>query len=212
MYSGDYRTSFEIDDAHIRGSRVRDIRVLAVAGDVDEIRSSLYTDGRGDRVGLGVDHRDVVRSAIDHVNLILCAVSSDTGRIASNMKSLRQSEITKVDHADSVALAVGDIGEFTKGRSVIGQLLLAEIPPSDSAKDGHEHSDDEEFAQGSISSREEKSSRGWLRSLMHRNGFRGKETGIDFRKADETAIALPTPALRSEWSIVVRPTSRHLRR
>ena len=35
----DNRASFEIDDADIRRARIRDIRALAVDGDVDEIRA-----------------------------------------------------------------------------------------------------------------------------------------------------------------------------
>lgn len=155
MYGGDNGTILKIDDAHVRRAAVRHVGARAIGRNVDEIRSSLHADGGNDRIGLSVDYRDVVRSAIDHINLILPAVGGDTGRIASNMKRFGQSEIAKIDHADSVAFAVGDIGELPKGRSVIGHLLLAEIPPSESAKDGHEYSDDKEFSQGSISSREE---------------------------------------------------------
>src|SRR3954469_17221328 len=109
----------------------------------------MHTDRRDDRVRLRVNHVDVIRSAVDDVYLVLLAVSGDPGGFAAHVQGLRQPEIAQINHADGVALAVGDVGKLAECGTILGKRLLAKIPPSQSAEDGQQHSDEEELSQGS---------------------------------------------------------------
>jgi hypothetical protein len=62
---------------------------------------------------------------------------------------LREGEFADVDHADCIALAVGDVGVFAIGGAVVGQSLLAEVPPGEPAEDGEQDDDEEKFFQES---------------------------------------------------------------
>src|SRR5208282_2905001 len=118
-----------------------------VFGDVDEIRAPVHADRGRDGVRLGVDDGYIVRSRVDHVDFVLLAVGRDAGRFAAYGDGLRERERAQIDHADRVALAVGDVSVFAVKRPVVGQRLLAKVPPGSSAEDGEQNRDKEEFSQ-----------------------------------------------------------------
>jgi hypothetical protein len=107
----------------------------------------VYTDRCDDGVRLGVDDADIIRSRVDDVDFVLLAVGGNAGGLAPHVQSLRQRERPQIDHADRVALAVGDVGVLTKCGAVVRKRWLAEIPPPQTAKDGNQHCDEEELSQ-----------------------------------------------------------------
>ena len=116
----------------------------------------MHPDCGYDRVRFGIDHAYVAGCGVDHVNLVLLCVDSETSRFAAHAKRLRQFEGPQINHADGIALSVADIGIFPESRLVIRQRLLTEIPPSRTREDRNEDSSEEELAQGSKSIREKK--------------------------------------------------------
>src|SRR5215469_9290445 len=108
----------------------------------------MHADRGQHGVRFRVDHADVVRSGIDHVNFILFAVAGDTGRLDSHAQRLGEFKPAQIDHADRIAFAVCDVGILTKCRSVARQRLFAEIPPADPAENRQKYRDEEEFSQG----------------------------------------------------------------
>jgi hypothetical protein len=145
---------FEIDHADVGGTGIGHISALAIFGHVDEVRPAVHADRGYNGVAFGVDHADVVRSRVDGVDFVLLAVGGDAGGLAADPNRLGQSEGAQIDHADRVALPVGDVGKLAESGSVTGELLLAEVPPGDSAEDGQQDGDEEELAQSGVGTRE----------------------------------------------------------
>jgi hypothetical protein len=109
----------------------------------------MYADHREDFVGLGIDDADVVRSGVDHVDLISLAVGCYASGFAADRDGLAQREGAQINLTDCVALAIGDVSVFTVGGAVVRQGLLAEVPPAKTGQDRSQHSDEQEFAQSS---------------------------------------------------------------
>src|SRR5207253_10769660 len=95
----------------------------------------------------GIDHADIVRARIDRINLILLAVGRDSGGSGADVNGLRQLQRPQINHADRVALAVGDVSVLAVSRPVIRQRSLGEVPPSEPSQNRNEDSDEEEFSQ-----------------------------------------------------------------
>jgi len=63
------------------------------------------------------------------------------------VKRFGECECAEINHADRVALTIGNISVLAECRAVVRDELLAKVPPSEAAKDGQEDGDEKELAQ-----------------------------------------------------------------
>ena len=108
----------------------------------------MYSDRSHNRISLRIDDCDVVRAGIDNINFVLCRIGGNPGWLTSHAYRLHRLKRAQIDHADGIALAVGDVGVFAICGTVVGKRTLMEIPPPDRDRDGGENGDEEELSQG----------------------------------------------------------------
>ena len=76
-------------------------------------------------VALRVNDAQVIRICVYHINFVLLGISGNAGGALSYTNVLHILEGECVNHADFVALAIGNVGVFAVGGRIVGELFGA---------------------------------------------------------------------------------------
>ena len=72
----------------------------------------MYANCGDHDIAIGINEANVVRFSVDGVDLVPRWAGSDAGGIATHRERAHNLERPRVNHANRVALAVGDVDEF----------------------------------------------------------------------------------------------------
>ena len=108
----------------------------------------MHADGCHNRVLLRINHTDIVRSGIDHIDFILFAVGGNTSGSHTHGNSFPELKRTQINHCDCITFSIGDVGILTGGRTKITQVAWAEVQPTKASDDCQEDNDEKNFSQG----------------------------------------------------------------
>ena len=79
------RTTIEIKNRNIGRPGIGNIGAVAVRRNINKVRTSINADSSHNFILLGIDHADVIRPGIYHINFVSLWIRRDPSRLGSNL-------------------------------------------------------------------------------------------------------------------------------
>jgi len=140
----------EIKNGNVSRTGIGDVSAASVGRNVDEVGMSIDADGGNNFILLGVDHADIRRPGVNHINFVSLGISRNSSRLVAHLQSSHRTKATQVNDGNRVALAVADVCKFAVERSVAGESALVKVVPAGGEEERDEDGDKKEFAQNAV--------------------------------------------------------------
>ena len=130
MQRSRHRAPIKIEHRNIGRAGISDEGAASVRRDIDEKWTSVDADGGHNFILLGVNHADIRRSRVDHVNFVALRIGCDSSGIRADLQGSHRLKTSQINDSNRIALAICYIRVLAVKRAVGGEGALVKVIPS----------------------------------------------------------------------------------